>query len=92
LPYLAQEIGMMDNLQGCVALGRIAFDNILRYYRDKGINVPRFDFNHGGTYRLGEGLPWLIASYHPSRQNTQTGRLTVAMFDEIWQKAIKMIV
>jgi uracil-DNA glycosylase family 4 len=92
LPYLAQEIGMMDNLQGCVALGRIAFDNILRYYRDKGKNVPRFDFNHGGTYRLGEGLPWLIASYHPSRQNTQTGRLTVAMFDEIWQKAIKMIV
>jgi len=92
LPYLVQEIELMKNLQGFVALGRLAFDNLLRIYRDKGINVPHSEFKHGGFYPFGDGMPWLLASYHPSQQNTQTGRLTVKMFDEVWQKARMMLV
>ena len=87
LQYLKQEIALMDSLQGIVALGRLAFENILKIYRDSGVSIPRFEFKHGGVYKLGGELPWLIASYHPSQQNTQTGRLTVDMFDEVWQKA-----
>ncbi len=91
LPYIVKEMELMENLQGFVALGRIAFDNILRVNRDKGWNIQRFEFKHGGLYHPGEGLPWLIASYHPSRQNTQTGRLTTAMFDSIWQKVSELV-
>jgi uracil-DNA glycosylase len=86
LPFLEQEIALMGNLHGFVALGRLAFENILKVYRSRGLSVPRFEFIHSGVYTLGEEQPWLIASYHPSQQNTQTGRLTVAMFAEIWHK------
>jgi uracil-DNA glycosylase family 4 len=86
LPYLQREIDLMENLTGIVALGKIAFDNTLRLYRAQGYVIPQFGFSHGAFYRLGVNLPWMMASYHPSRQNTQTGRLTEAMFDEIWEK------
>jgi len=92
LPFLIQEIDMMRNLQGLVALGRIAFENILAIYRKRGAAIPHFAFKHGGFYQLGKGLPWLLASYHPSQQNTQTGRLTVKMFDQIWQCAQTLLV
>lgn len=85
LPYLVQEIALMRNLQGLVALGRIAFDNILTIFRAKGAATLRFEFKHGAVYQLGVGLPWLLSSYHPSQQNTQTGRLTIEMFDQIWK-------
>lgn len=84
LPYLEQEIKLLERLRVVVALGRIAFDNILRVYRNEGYKVPRLKFIHGASYKLGESLPILVVSYHPSRQNTQTGRLTQLMFDQIW--------
>lgn len=87
IPYLEEEIGLMKNLQGFVALGRLAFENILGIYRRRKLDIPRFAFKHGGVYHLGDNLPWLVASYHPSQQNTQTGRLTEEMFDRIWQIA-----
>jgi uracil-DNA glycosylase family 4 len=90
LPYLKQEIDLMTNLQGYVALGRIAFDNLLLIYRSMGVTLPRFAFKHGETYQLGDRLPWLVASYHPSQQNTLTGRLTVDMFDQVW-RTVKML-
>jgi uracil-DNA glycosylase family 4 len=91
LPYLVHEIELMPNLQGTIALGRIAFENILSIHRTRGVNVPQLKFKHGALYVLGEGLPWLLASYHPSRQNTQTGRLTVSMFDLIWDCATRSL-
>src|SRR4030042_1199358 len=80
LPYLAQEIELMPNLQGYIALGRIAFENILSIYRAKVVDIQQIPFKHGGLFKLGNGFPWLMASYHPSQQNTQTGRLTVGLF------------
>ncbi len=91
LPYLEQEIDLMVNLQGFVALGRLAFENVLGIYRRRGKGIPRFDFKHGGVYHLGEALPWLVASYHPSQQNTLTRRLTVVMFDQVWRKAKSLL-
>lgn len=90
LPYLVEEINLLSRLKVIVALGRIAFDQTLRIYRSKTGERLRYEFKHGATYPLGEGLPWLVASYHPSRQNTQTGRLTEAMFAEIWRKAVDL--
>jgi uracil-DNA glycosylase family 4 len=90
LPYLEAEIDLISDLKVIVALGRIAFDQTLRIYRRQTGERLRFKFEHGGQYQLGEGLPWLVASYHPSRQNTQTGRLTGAMFAEVWVMANKI--
>ncbi len=86
LLYLDKEICLLSKLQGFVALGRIAFDGILRLYKSRGMQLPKMDFGHGAFYRFGAGLPWLLCSYHPSRQNTQTGRLTEPMFDGIWRQ------
>ncbi len=85
LPYLKMEIDLLSNLEGMVALGRIGFEGILSIYNGLKINIPRLNFGHNKLHRLGEGLPWVITSYHPSRQNTQTGRLTEAMFDLVWE-------
>ncbi len=77
--YLQCEMELLNRLEGIVALGKIAFDTLLRIQ----YNGSRFRFSHGALY-TSEGFPWLLASYHPSRQNTQTGRLTEKMFNEIW--------
>ena len=91
LPFLQQEADLLSALEGIVCLGRIAFDNTLSLYRLQGYDIPRLKFSHSAFYMLGEGLPWLLASYHPSRQNTQTGRLTVPMFADIWEKARELL-
>jgi uracil-DNA glycosylase family 4 len=87
LPYLRQEIALLPNLRVVVALGRIAFDHLLRIY---AIQSMQHDFSHGACFPINDHLT-LLASYHPSRQNTQTGRLTSAMFDTIWQKAHSLL-
>jgi uracil-DNA glycosylase family 4 len=91
LPFLEKEMEALNNLRGFVALGKIAFDQLTRILRMRGIATPGLIFTHGGLYHLGEGLPWLLASYHPSRQNTQTGRLTSAMFDHVWQNVKRLL-
>jgi len=86
LPWLAAEVALFPDLEGFVVLGGIAFDGIRRLYKIQGRILPRTKFGHGAFFQLGPGLPWLLASYHPSQQNTRTGRLTKAMFDEIWAR------
>src|SRR5215207_9731495 len=85
-PYLERTIDILQP-KVIVCLGRIAFERILRMYsvRDKS-----FKFAHGATYELVPGQ-WLLCSYHPSQQNTQTGKLTVQMFDDIWVKAKELL-
>jgi uracil-DNA glycosylase len=87
LPWLKAEINLLPHLQGFVALGRIAFDSILRLYPSQDQNQPKPVFSHNAFYQLGENAPWLLASYHPSQQNTRTGRLTQAMFAAVWERA-----
>jgi uracil-DNA glycosylase len=86
-PFLEKEFEMLPDLKLVVALGQIAFDGVLRVLRNRGSEIPRLRFAHTACYEPGGGLPAILASYHPSRQNTQTGRLTEAMFDQVWTKA-----
>jgi uracil-DNA glycosylase len=100
-PYLVREFGLLKRARVVVALGRIGMDGYLRLLHEQGHALPRVEFRHGAVYRLDNlakvsrfapsqgSLPVLICSYHPSQQNTQTGRLTAAMFDAIFRKARK---
>lgn len=88
-PYLERELDLLDRLQVVVALGRLAFDAYLTVLRRRGLITSRasFRFAHGAEHRTGPGLPLLISSYHPSRQNTSTGRLTLPMLEAVFQRA-----
>ncbi|HUA21644.1 MAG TPA: uracil-DNA glycosylase [Bryobacteraceae bacterium] len=88
-PYLERELELLENVQVVLALGRVAFDVYLSILRDQGKIERRsaFVFGHDREYRTGAGQPWLIASYHPSRQNTSTGKLTEAMFLAVLRRA-----
>jgi len=87
-PYLEAEINLLPALQGFVALGKIGFDWVLDWYKRQGVSTAGVEFGHNRFFAPAPGLPWLIASYHPSRQNTQTGKLTAAMFDQVWADAV----
>jgi uracil-DNA glycosylase len=75
-----------------IALGKIAFDSFLAARRERGgaIPRPRPRFGHGTAVALSENLT-LIASYHPSQQNTFTGKLTVTMFQAVFEHARKLL-
>ena len=87
--YLLEEVRLLDKVEMVLTLGRVAFDTYVRYVypRDSGLK-PRFQ--HGGFYEL-EDMPTLMASYHPSRQNTQTGRLTWEMWISIFEKIKRVL-
>lgn len=87
LPFVKRELALLNRLEGIVVLGKIAFDTVLRIYREAGAELPAMVFAHNRFYDLGPDRPWLLASYHPSRQNTQTGRLTPEMFAAVWKAA-----
>lgn len=86
--YLDREMEGLKELKVVVALGKIAFDAYLNYLKRQGQLTSRknYIFRHGAKYKLPDGKT-LLASYHPSNQNTQTGKLTRAMFVEIFQEA-----
>lgn len=88
LPYLVEEMRILTEVRAVLALGRVAFEGCLSAFDSMGADVPRPTFAHGERYALGPGLPDLVASYHPSRQNTQTGRLTLAMLDAALAQAL----
>ena len=86
-PYLEREFEIVQP-KVIVALGRIAFVRILRIFSVK--NIP-MAFAHNLVVEIQAGVH-LVCSYHPSRQNTQTGRLTVEMFDQVWATVRKLLV
>src|SRR6202140_2478231 len=87
-PFLERELEGLKDLRVIVALGRIGFEAYLNYLmRKKQIASKReYEFRHGAEYTLPDGHS-LLASYHPSNQNTQTGKLTKDMFRKIFQRA-----
>ena len=90
-PFLLRELTMLTELRAVICLGRIAFDNYLAALRQLGHAIPRLEFGHARVHELGPDLPALICSYHPSRQNTNTGRLTQTMFDEVFSTARSIV-
>ena len=89
-PHMREELAALPDVRVVVALGRIAFDAVLRLLRERGVAPPRRPvFEHNGIYRF-EGAPTVIASYHPSRQNTHTGRLTPAMLKQVFRDARRL--
>jgi uracil-DNA glycosylase family 4 len=90
-PYLDRELAGLDKVKVVVALGRIGFDAYLNYLKRRGqlANRKSYIFQHGATYKMADGKT-LLASYHPSNQNTQTGKLTRQMFVRIFKEAAKI--
>jgi len=87
-PFLEREIEKLKDLRVIVALGRIAFDAYLNFLKRRKLIASKrdYEFRHGAEYALPHG-PVLLASYHPSNQNTQTGKLTKQMFRKIFERA-----
>ncbi len=87
-PYLERELEGLKNLRVIVALGRIGFEAYLNHLKRRGLIAGKaaYEFSHGAQYNLPGGRI-LLASYHPSNQNTQTGKLTKEMFRKIFKRA-----
>jgi uracil-DNA glycosylase family 4 len=81
-PYFLQELDLLKKAKILVPLGQIAFTQTLKSLRRKGLEIPSLDFGHCRVYPLPSGQT-LVSTYHPSQQNTQTGKLTHRMFDRI---------
>jgi uracil-DNA glycosylase family 4 len=103
-PYFLRELDLLKNVKVLVPLGQIAFTQTLRSLRLRGYDVPPLSFGHGRVYSIrgpvGNGFkPFptktrtitLINSYHPSQQNTQTGKLTRPMFHRIFKMVTKEV-
>jgi uracil-DNA glycosylase len=97
-PYILEELDLLKNIRVAVLLGQIAFTQTCKSLRHKGFEVPRLPFGHGHLYEISAGeqdriqIPaakrlTLITTYHPSQQNTQTGKLTRPMFQRIFEMA-----
>jgi len=86
--YLRQELKWTEQKRVIVVLGQIALNGFLKAWRETGASPPGelIKFCHGGEWELSSCLT-LISSYHPSQQNTQTGRLTRPMFHDIFKRA-----
>jgi len=88
-PYLEAELRLLSRVRAVLVLGRIAFETYVRVLTSQREDFPRrsaLRFAHGASFSLPGGLPRLFCSYHPSQQNTQTGRLTPAMFQKVLAK------
>jgi uracil-DNA glycosylase family 4 len=88
-PFLERELDLLRNVEVVVVLGRFALGAYLTVLQSRGQieRVGLYPFAHGVWHKLPAGRPLLLCSYHPSRQNTQTGRLTKSMFLKVFRKA-----
>lgn len=93
-PYMERELSLLSKLRVVVALGKIAFDVYLSVLRDQGVIRRRspYVFGHNRVHRVAPGSPVLVSSYHPSQQNTSTGKLTEKMLLAVFRQAKKLAV
>ena len=91
-PYLERELDLLPEVRVVVALGKIAFDNYLDLLKTRGVIRSRaaFAFGHNRQFEVAPGQPVLVSSYHPSQQNTSTGKLTEKMLLAVFQRARKL--
>ncbi len=91
-PYLERELELLRDVKVIIALGKLAFDGYLTILRDQGKIPSRagFAFAHDREHSTGPGQPTLISSYHPSQQNTSTGKLTPEMFRAVFERAKRL--
>jgi uracil-DNA glycosylase family 4 len=91
-PFFERELELLTDLKVVVALGKIAFDNYLDVLKSHGAIASRspFQFGHDRQFRTGAGHPVLVSSYHPSQQNTSTGKLTEKMLTDVFRRARKL--
>jgi uracil-DNA glycosylase family 4 len=90
LPYLVRELRLLTNLHVVLALGGYAWDAFLRVLADEGHAVkPRPRFSHGAEAAIGPYV--MLGCYHPSRQNTFTGRLTPGMLDDVLDRSRRLV-
>ncbi len=87
--WLRREIDLIETAQVVVSLGGMAFGQVLRLLAERGADIPRPrpKFGHGAEVPLDPPFPTVIGSYHPSQQNTFTGRLSEAMLDAVFARA-----
>ncbi len=92
-PFLERELALLPNVKVVVALGKIAFDTYLGILKSRGVIASRapFVFGHDLAYPIAPGEPVLLASYHPSQQNTSTGKLTEKMLLDVFRHARQII-
>ena len=92
-PYLERELDLLRNTKVVVALGRVAFDNYLGILQSRSLIRSRaaFPFGHNRVFETAPGQPVLIGSYHPSQQNTSTGKLTEEMLIAVFRRASKLL-
>ena len=90
--HLDREIAALKGLRLMVVLGKIAFDAYLNHLKRRGLlkTKAEFVFAHGATYRMPDGKT-LLCAFHPSLQNTNTGKLTEKMLLDVFKKAKKLI-
>ena len=96
LDHLEAEVAELERVQVVVALGKIAFDVWLRVLKRRGVEIPspRPQFAHGGVVRLtgpDGATETVLGCYHPSRQNTNTGKLTAAMMAGVFRQAKRLL-
>jgi uracil-DNA glycosylase family 4 len=92
LDHLEVELTFLPRIAVVVALGKIGFDAWLQLLKRRGVTIlPKPQFGHGEVVKFGNGLPTLIGCYHPSRQNTNTGKLTASMMEAVFRKARKLL-
>jgi uracil-DNA glycosylase family 4 len=91
-PYFERELDLLPNLKVVVALGKIAFDNYLDVLKARGVIRSRapFVFGHNRQFVTAPGQPLLLSSYHPSQQNTSTGKLTARMLLDVFLHARRL--
>jgi uracil-DNA glycosylase len=90
--FLDRELAILSNVKVVVVLGKIAFDAYLAHLKRVGMLTSKAGivFGHAKSYEMANGVT-LLASYHPSNQNTATGKLTAAMFESVFRSAKRMV-
>jgi uracil-DNA glycosylase family 4 len=87
LGFLVEEVRLLEDVSVVLTLGRLAFQHYLKLYGPG----QKLEFRHGAVYHLGPGKPVLVASYHPSRQNTQTGKLKWDQWLAVFKTARRLV-